>query len=60
MLLEEYLSWHVLYLDEGSHSVVRVALRSLLVLHLSKGEDVRLSELLRLTMLEVLGHELGA
>ena len=47
LLLEEYLSWHMLYLDKSCHSVVRIALRSLLVLlHLSKGEDVCLGELL--------------
>ena len=51
----------MLYLDKSCHSVVRIALRSLLVLlHLSKSEDVRLGELLRLPMFEVLGHEVGA
>ena len=60
LLLEEYLGWHVLYLDKSCHSVIRVALRPLLVLHLTKSEDVRLGELLRLAMLEVLGHEVGA
>ena len=60
LLLEEYLSRHVLYLDKSCHSVIRIALRPLLVLHLSKCENVRLGELLRLPMLEVLGHEVGA
>ena len=60
LLLEEYFGRHVLYLDESCHSVIRVALSTLLVLHLSESEDVRLSELLRLPMLEVLGHEVGA
>ena len=52
----------MLYLDKSCHSVVRIALRSLLLvlLHLSKGENVRLGELLRLAMLEVLGHEVCA
>ena len=51
----------MLYLDKSCHSVVRITLRSLLVLlHLSKSEDVRLCELLRLAMFEVLGHEVGA
>ena len=60
-MLEEYLSWHVLYLDKSCHPVVRIALRALLVLlHLSKGENVRLGELLRLPMFEMLGHEVGA
>ena len=60
LLLEEYLSWHVLYLDKSSHPIVRVALRPLLVLYLPKCGDVRLGELLRLAMLEVLGHEVDA
>ena len=59
-MLEEYLSWHVLYLDKSCHPIIRIALSPLLVLHLTKSEDIRLGELLRLAMLEVLGHEVGA
>ena len=50
----------MLYLDKSCNSIIRVALGPLLVLHLSKSEDVRLGELLRLAMLEVLGHEVDA
>ena len=40
LLLEEYLSWHVLYLDKSCHPIVRITLSPLLVLHLTKSEDV--------------------
>ena len=60
LLLEEYLGWHVLNLNESCDSVIRIALSSLLMLHLSKGEDVRLGQLLGLAVLEVLRHEVRA